>query len=108
MTQNEPTQTPEQTISQEVLNERTRQDSLWGEQNHPDGTGAPEDIALANLSRARYERASEYGQLTWKHVLDEEVGEVFQETDPAKIREELVQVAAVAMAWVAAIDRRAS
>jgi hypothetical protein len=64
-------------VLDEVQDERRRQDAKWGEQNHPDGT-----IAL------------------------EEVFEALVETDPAKLRDELLQVAAVAVAWVEAIDRR--
>ena len=37
----------------------------------------------------------------------EEVAEAFEEHDPARLRSELVQVAAVAVAWVEKIDRDA-
>jgi hypothetical protein len=39
-------------------------------------------------------------------VLDEEVWEAFAESDPAKLRAELVQVAAVAFRWIEALDAR--
>jgi hypothetical protein len=77
-----------------VRDERERQDEKWGEQNHDD--------------------------MTWSAILGEEFGEACQaalEGNPAwgrdddeslrKLRHELVQVAAVAMAWVEALDRRA-
>lgn len=47
------------------------------------------------------------GTVTWWHILREEVFEASAEVDPAKLREELIQVAAVAMKWIEAIDRRA-
>lgn len=91
----------------EIRAERARQDERWGEQNHPDGT----DGGLFFAERRDYHRrvCQEYaavGGLTWRHILDEEVHEAYAETDPAKLRRELVQVCAVAVAWIEAIDRR--
>lgn len=73
-----------------VIEERQRQDDKWGEQNHDD--------------------------TVWLTVLAEEVGEAAQEVltirNPkdgnghGNLREEAVHVAAVALAWVEAIDRR--
>lgn len=86
--------------------ERMRQDQVWGEQNHPDGTGgyyAREDAEDAKvLCRDR----AKAGTITWRDILDEEVKEAFAESDLDKLRTELLQVAAVAAAWVEAIDRR--
>ena len=48
----------------------------------------------------------ERGSLAWDGILLEEVYEAFAEEDPIKLRSELVQVAAVAVQWIAAIDRR--
>jgi hypothetical protein len=102
------------TIADEVAAERARQDARWGEQNHPDGTGprirwgflgvnAREGAAAArdwcNTHHGR-------GEGTWLDILLEEVAEAFAESDPARLRAELVQVAAVAQQWCDAIDRR--
>jgi hypothetical protein len=89
-----------------VTAERAKQDSKWGEQNHPDGTGEPHEAVLAEAKRRLCETAAGAGALTWRDILDEEVAEAFAETDPARLRAELVQVAAVAVAWIEAIDRR--
>lgn len=79
-------------VLQEVLAERVRQDEKWGEQNGHD--------------------------FEWVSIMTEEVGEAAQAAneanfkssktrgDYAHLREELVQVAAVAVAWIEAIDRR--
>lgn len=92
-------------ILNSVAIERGRQDSLWGEQNHLDGTNV--NYALnAAIEKHFTEAAASSGQLTWRHILVEEVYEALAETDPAKLREELIQVAAVAVSWVEAIDRR--
>ena len=45
------------------------------------------------------------GEGTWADILREEYFEALAETDPARLRVELIQVAAVAVAWVEAIDR---
>lgn len=72
----------------EVLEERHRQDQKWGEQNHAPGP--------------------------WMLILAEEVGEVaraalaniFAEANDAQsVRRELIEVAAVAVAWAQSIDR---
>jgi hypothetical protein len=90
----------------DVAAERARQDDKWGEQDHPDGTGAfkPE----ADAARERCERLFASGHPMWWPILLEEVYEALAEEAPIKLREELIPVAAVAVAWVEAIDRRAS
>ncbi len=93
-------------VADEVVAERARQDGRWGEQNHPDGTGSPAQIATGASTRQDCEAAAARGRLTWCDVLREEVAEAFAESDPQLLRAELVQVAAVAMAWVEHLDRR--
>ncbi|PJN39033.1 hypothetical protein CG747_20705 [Streptomyces sp. CB02959] len=83
--------------------ERTRQDTRWGEQNHPDGTGNKEQQDAAQSARRWCQDAFDPGYGTWSDVL----AEANAERDPAKLRAELIQVAAVAAAWCEAIDRRA-
>jgi hypothetical protein len=90
----------------DVRCERERQDAKWGEQNHPDGTGRPGARLMADHYR-RVCQAHTPETDNWQDILSEEVYEAYAETNPAKLREELVQVAAVAVAWVEAIDRRA-
>lgn len=94
-------------ILHEIGDERGRQDRKWGEQNHPNGTGGPGRDALARHFRDRCNNATKEGRLTWQHILAEEVYEAFAESDPVRLRAELIQVAAVAAAWIEAIDRRA-
>lgn len=93
------------TVLGDVADERYRQDKKWGVQSHPDGTGVGMLAELgAELEAAARHALSE--SPTYAAILAEEVGEALQEGDPAKLREELVQVAAVAVAWVQLIDRR--
>ncbi len=114
-------------ILDELAAERTRQDTKWGEQNHSDGTGtdwrifgrsADEWLAIVRAaldqSTKRQIAVDLYGGLrelpatgpTWLLIALEEAFEAFVETDPAKLRAELVQLGAVVVAWIEAIDRR--
>lgn len=77
--------TPEHTmeILDNIYDERVRQTGKWGIQNHDDAF--------------------------WSVILGEEYGEVCRavfEGDEQGIKEELTQVAAVAVAWLEAFDRR--
>lgn len=92
----------------EVQLERGAQDAKWGEQNHYDGTGNAQDKSNAAFARQICDQAFAMGLGTWSYILAEEVYEAFAESDPDKLRTELIQVAAVAVAWVEAIDRRES
>lgn len=90
----------------DITTEREAQHTIWGVQHHmPDGTG-PQWTSLAETARGECEHASEAARLSWRHVLVEEVAEALAENDPARLRHELVQVAAVAVQWIQAIDHR--
>ncbi|MFE5699953.1 hypothetical protein [Rhodococcus koreensis] len=93
-------------ILNEIRAERARQDAKWGEQNHADGTG-PGYQKHAHAARRRCKAAAEFGLVSFKDILDEEVNEAYAEDDPARLRAELIQVAAVAVAWVEKLDREA-
>ena len=95
---------PRDLVLLQIEAERLSQDAKWGQQDHPDGTGAfkPE----AEKARASCEHLFASGHPMWWPILLEEVFEALAETDPVKLRAELVQVAAVTVAWIEAIDRR--
>lgn len=106
-------------VFNDIALERRRQDSKWGEQNHPNGTGPYRTLFGLNYpvsakyfrdlrDRAIYttdKNASCSGALSYADILLEEVFEAMAESDPQKLREELIQCAAVAVAWVQKIDR---
>jgi hypothetical protein len=80
-------------VDAEIRFERIRQDMKWGEQNHDN--------------------------YYWSAILGEEFGEACKcaldfpnarkfGDNETRLREELVQVAAVAVAWIECIDRRAA
>lgn len=97
----------------EIGIERVRQNHKWGEQNHPDFADMPvvmrplhyEIPTKADAIKVCDGRAED-GTLTWADILIEEVAEAIETRTPGELREELIQVAAVAIAWVEAIDRR--
>ncbi|MEV5977536.1 hypothetical protein [Streptomyces sp. NPDC052114] len=94
-------------FAEEVDAERQRQITKFGDQHHPDGTGAEHYVGLADEARKDVERfVAQHSGPEWSLVLLEEVYEALAESDPAKLRAELVQVAALCAAWVADIDSR--
>ncbi|MDY0829103.1 hypothetical protein SK224_08170 [Microbacterium sp. BG28] len=113
-------------IAHEVLGEAIRSIDKHGEQTHlPMGTGAEtlpldvmphigamrphvsaESLAVrATLdTKAHSHNEGGDGTVTWWHILREEVFEAAAEDDPAKLRAELVQVAAVALKMIDALE----
>jgi len=101
----------------EVAEERVRQFDKWGEQNWPDGTGpnvvwwqafSPEAANAVSEIRERTDARAAAGMLTWLDIAEEEFAESAAEKDSEKLRAELVQLVAVGVAWIEAIDRRKS
>lgn len=92
----------------EVDAERRRQDEKWGEQNHEDGVGYRYLRRKAAIARRECDAGFAAGSGSWRLILREEYAEALACTDPADLRAELIQVAAVAVAWIEAIDRRAA
>lgn len=89
----------------EVRTERLRQLSKWGVQHRRDGVD-PHLRYIADNARKACQAHEIKGGATWNDVLSEEYYEAITETDLAKLRAELVQVAAVCVAWIEDIDSR--
>lgn len=107
-----------------IASERARQNERWGEQNHPDimhsavveemiGESIPLDVLCKayglpteQLARAACDAAKSIGKLTWSHIAVEELCEVVCAPDDEARVTELVQLAAVCVAWAEAIKRR--
>jgi hypothetical protein len=122
---------PKETIKvlADVAEERLRQDLKFGDQSHlpdlcplivPEGVAGSWDelpeivaadysIASANEARERCSHAFQHGRGNLADVLIEEVCEAIEQAalgDPLALREELLQVAAVAALWVEILDKR--
>ena len=93
-------------VLQAIGDEMERQLGLWGEQHHPDGSGDDEFKLMADEAKELTDRSFSAGTGTWAHILTEEFLEALAESDPEKIYEELVQVAAVASSWARDINTR--
>ena len=91
---------------QDVWHERMRQVKKWGEQHHPDLVMADvrqDFVELAELWKKRNGDAT----ADWTGILLEEVFEALAEPESsAELEAELIQVAAVAAAWVEDIRSR--
>jgi hypothetical protein len=91
----------------EVEAERTRQDAKWGQQDHAwVGAGMRYEAPSSEVARARCEYRFALRTGTYADILLEEVYEAIDALDDHEARKELVQVAAVAVAAIQAIDRR--
>lgn len=102
-------------IVAEMLVERSRQDKKWGVQNHPsiidpDRWGAHYDYGIPSEAAAKQacDDAAKFGEQTWASIAIEELSESVYAVNDELRREELIQLAAVALAWIECIDRRES
>lgn len=95
-------------FAEAVDDERQRQIAKFGPQPLPDGTGLLVTVGQADAVRALVNMEFEAGNGTHAHVLFEEAYEVLSETDPDKLKVELIQLAAVCAKWIADIDARPS
>lgn len=94
----------------EMLAERQRQTKKFGQETHPDGIGKDLNIfgtATDCMKQAQYacDDCANDNSMTFWHILFEEVLEANAAPDKTNLREELIQIAAAAVAWVEKIDR---
>lgn len=113
---------PHALVLGELAEERQRQEAKWGEQNHPDLSPevptstverAAEDMCLpsAHVARSRVENLAARGKLGYADIALEEFAEAIEAAAlgvTTELRKELVQTAAVLVAWIQCIDRRRS
>lgn len=107
---------PYRNVLGDVVAERARQDIKWGQQNHPSvwpRLGNKFDIAahhrIPTATRARLDCDARHadGTGSWLDIAVEELCEAAEVAkDDAACRAELVQLAAVVVAWIECIDRR--
>ena len=102
-----------------LLAELERAETKFPDQHLPSGTGDdawewpdefylmghvnPADL-LAARARALVNRGLENGTANWRQVLTEEVAEAFAERTPERLRAELLEVACVALRWIADLE----
>lgn len=103
--------TPTDDVLMDVAVQRRKQRDKYGirGESHPDVSESECFIIDELEAKMLCREAEQKGMLSWTHILGEEVAEAISEAmngRPELLREELVQVAAVCVAWVEAIDRR--
>jgi hypothetical protein len=92
-------------ILHDIADERGAQLLKWGVQRHPGGTGGSVARDLAVMLKRICQAAPESLEGdTWAKILAEEVSEAFDETEWSALRKELVQSAAVIVAWIESGD----
>lgn len=97
-------------VLKDVLLERFNQFTKWGEQNHP---SFPAEVLnhredwkkMEDFARRICDAATKAGTLSWMDILNEELHEAYAADNNERLREELVQLAAVAVAWIDSLDR---
>lgn len=96
-----------QSIFDEIVFERINQNAVWGEQNHksfPDRSIIP--LVKEEDVKSECEFSRENGDLNWGIILLEEVTEALNcKGSDRQLREELIQAAAVIVAWLECLDR---
>ncbi len=100
----------------DVAEERCRQVDRYGTNDDLESGTGPDTrwllpFTAASATAVESELRNEYleyeedaGKPTWVHLVREEVAEAFAESDPVRLRAELVQVAALAVSWVERLD----
>lgn len=100
---------PTESVLRAVAEEREAQDAKWGVQNHPDiYRSLYYPIESAEKAKALTDVRAKVKQISYADILLEEVAEAIEaamEGNKNALIDELVQVAAVAVAWVEKIDR---
>lgn len=97
-------------VLKEVLKERQRQLEKWGRQTHPDHVGP--ELRLVGAKKNWETTAllknfnDTYHNPYWSLILAEEFYEAVESEDLEDLRRELIEVAAVAVAWVEDLDTR--
>lgn len=105
-------------VLKKVFDERCSQEDTYGHVNDSllDGTGPDTRWLLPYTTepatsiesdlRLDYEEFTDEALPTWCHLVREEIAEAFQESDPTRLVEELIQVAALCVSWVERIEAR--
>lgn len=102
------------TVLIDVLNERMRQLRKWGSQHRPEfplnhnfveaARECNSVKALCDVAERAGPQPGFTGGADWKTILEEEFLEAISEPELAKRRKELIEVAAVAVAWAEDLD----
>lgn len=88
----------------EALEDGTGPDVMWLLPLSIEGATHVEDSLRVDYEA--YKAVNPSGLPTWMHLVREEMAEAFKEVDQDRLREELIQAAALCVSWVEKIDAR--
>ena len=93
-------------ILKEFMYELRRAEELHpNTSNIPHGVGGSGRVTYTKIAQASCDRAHKEGRLTHTHVHEEESAESYSAKTRKELRKELVQVGAMTLKWISAIDR---
>lgn len=103
----------ENKIIEEILKEKERQVSIWGEQNHLSvyenykESDCEDKYGIVIEENAKFlcEDAVNKKELTWAHIAVEELSEVINAKNEKDRREEIIQLCAVLVSWIESLER---
>jgi len=112
-------------VLDEVFAHRVEQERRYGGVNDrlENGTGPEvcwipigDDACNATATEIQKEFRVQYEALfdektrlpSWMHLVREEIAEAFQESDPTRLEEELIQVAALCVSWIERLHKKSS
>lgn len=94
-------------IFDEIKQERDSQDKKWGEQNHPSKLVYPDNkLPTEKQIKDHNFYCVNQNTLSWGGIALEELIEANEAPNEELMRAELVQLAAVAVAWIECLDRK--
>jgi|SRR6185437_4019678 len=93
-------------VVEDTQTEFARAAVLLGEHDRRDGTGRHDYGTQAEQAAFSARRARGKNKLTWRHLAAELYWATIAESDERVLRERLLRLAALALLWASAIDRR--
>lgn len=90
----------------DVALEFGRLSAIHGAHDRPNGTNRHDYGKQAEQAAAAVRRTRSAGKLTWRRVLAEHYWSALAQSDDGQLRRALISLAAHALLWAAAIDRR--
>ncbi|MDX2520558.1 MULTISPECIES: hypothetical protein [Streptomyces] len=95
-----------QGILSEIAVRRARQRTAFGGDEHrlPNGTGQHPETLDADVAQMVRDQAAEGGYLDWLHVVRASAARAYAEARPARLRADLVDLAAHVTGWIQALD----
>jgi hypothetical protein len=93
-------------VLEDLAQERRAQFQQWGEQTIPFGSGSYVFKLMCEHYQSTCQANADAGTVTFADVLLEEVFEALAESDPLKLKDELIDAGAVIVQWIELINKQ--